>query len=102
VNLALALAERGATVGVLDADVYGPNIPLMVGLTRKEWTGDWTLARNPTMGSLPLLPPIERYGHKIMSAGFILAEGQPAARTVANRSISSHAYLTCARSGRWG
>ena len=77
VNLALALAERGATVGVLDADVYGPNIPLMVGLTRKEWTGDWTLARNPAMGSLPLLPPIERYGLTIMSAGFILAEDQP-------------------------
>src|SRR2546423_1523460 len=85
VNLALALAERGATVGVLDADVYGPNIPLMVGLTRKEWTGDWTLARNPALGKLPLLPPIERYGLKIMSAGFILAEDQPmllSARTV--------------------
>jgi ATP-binding protein involved in chromosome partitioning len=85
VNLALALAEGGAAVGVLDADVYGPNIPLMVGLTRKEWTGDWTLARNPAMGTLPLLPPIERYGLKIMSAGFILAEDQPmllSARTV--------------------
>ncbi|HKO24577.1 MAG TPA: P-loop NTPase [Chloroflexota bacterium] len=85
VNLALALVEGGAAVGVLDADVYGPNIPLMVGLTRKEWTGDWTLARNPALGKLPLLPPIERYGLKIMSAGFILAEDQPmllSARTV--------------------
>ena len=85
VNLALALAESGAAVGVLDADVYGPNIPLMVGLTRKEWTGDWTLARNPALGKLPLFPPIERYGLKIMSAGFILAEDQPmllSARTV--------------------
>jgi hypothetical protein len=58
---------------------------IMVGLTRKEWTGDWTLARNPAVGPLPLLPPIERYGLKIMSAGFILAEDQPmllSARTV--------------------
>ena len=85
VNLALALVEGRAAVGVLDADVYGPNIPLMVGLTRKEWTGDWTLVRNPALGKLPLLPPIERYGLKIMSAGFILAEDQPmllSARTV--------------------
>ncbi len=76
-NLALALAERGAAVGVLDADVYGPNIPLMVGLTRKAWTGDWTLARSHESGKQRLLPVIERYGLKIMSAGFILGEDQP-------------------------
>ena len=76
-NLALALAEGGAAVGLLDADLYGPNIPLMVGLTRRQWTGDWTLARNPALGPQPLLPPLERYGLKIMSAGFILAEDQP-------------------------
>jgi len=76
-NLALALAERGVAVGILDADVYGPNIPLMVGLTRKAWTGDWTLARSRQSGRQPLLPAIERYGLKIMSAGFILGEDQP-------------------------
>ena len=36
-NLALALAADGARVGLLDADLYGPNIPLMVGLTRSVW-----------------------------------------------------------------
>jgi ATP-binding protein involved in chromosome partitioning len=76
-NVALALIEQGAAVGILDADLYGPNIPLMVGLTRGEWTQYWTLARNPTFGAAPLLEPIERYGLKIMSAGFILAEDQP-------------------------
>lgn len=76
-NLALALREGGAAVGLLDADVYGPNIPLMVGLTRKEWTGDWELARNQELGRARPLPPIERYGLKIMSAGFILGEDQP-------------------------
>lgn len=73
-NLALALAERGLSVGLLDADMYGPNIPLMVGLTRKTWTGDWTVARRGEQASIT---PIERYGLKIMSAGFLLGEDQP-------------------------
>ncbi len=65
-NLALALAADGAAVGVLDADLYGPDIPLMVGLARNAWSREQTP-----------LPPIERYGLKIMSAGFIIAEDQP-------------------------
>jgi ATP-binding protein involved in chromosome partitioning len=73
-NLALALAETGAAVGLLDADLYGPNIPLMVGLTRQEWSGDWTVARK---GKQPTITPIERYGLKLMSAGFLLGEDQP-------------------------
>ena len=73
-NLALALAERGLSVGLLDADMYGPNIPLMVGLTRKTWTGDWTVARK---GKQIAIQPVERYGLKIMSAGFLLGEDQP-------------------------
>ncbi|MGH2499102.1 MAG: P-loop NTPase [Candidatus Limnocylindria bacterium] len=76
-NLALALADRGEAVGLLDADVYGPNIPLMVGLTRREWTEDWTLARRTATGAQPTLAPIERYGIEIVSAGFILGEDQP-------------------------
>src|ERR1051326_6363473 len=74
-NLALALAESGKAVGLLDADLYGPNIPLMVGLTRKEWTGDWTLASR--QGRQQAIQPVERYGLKIMPAGFILGEDQP-------------------------
>src|SRR5512140_2039227 len=69
-NLALALAERGLAVGLLDADLYGPNIPLMVGLVRSEWGEQWTLARRDRRK----LPPIERYGLKIMSAGFVVGE----------------------------
>lgn len=75
-NLALALRDHGPT-GMLDADLYGPNIPLMVGLTRKTWTHDWTLARNRPADQQPVLEPIERYGLQIMSAGFILGEDQP-------------------------
>jgi ATP-binding protein involved in chromosome partitioning len=73
-NLALALAERGAPVGLLDADLYGPNIPRMVGLTRTEWSGDWTVARRGRQDSLA---PVERFGIRIMSAGFLLGEDQP-------------------------
>jgi ATP-binding protein involved in chromosome partitioning len=74
-NLALALVEGGASVGLLDADLYGPNIPLMLGLTRSVWFGEWTMAsRTPTM-----LEPIERFGIKVMSTGFIIAEDQPLA-----------------------
>jgi ATP-binding protein involved in chromosome partitioning len=74
-NLALALAERGLDVGLLDADLYGPNIPVMVGLTRHRWTEYWTLARP---GKEPVrYAPVVRHGLKIVSAGFILGEDQP-------------------------
>ncbi len=74
-NLALALVERGYDVGLLDADLYGPNIPLMVGLTRHRWTETWTLAR--PRESRVRHRPVERHGLKIVSAGFILGEDQP-------------------------
>jgi ATP-binding protein involved in chromosome partitioning len=71
-NLALALAGSGLEVGVLDADVFGPDIPLMVNLTRTEPLERWTLWRR---GGLRL-EPVERYGLKVMSAGFLLGEEQ--------------------------
>ena len=71
-NLALALAERGRRVGVLDADVYGPDIPLMVGLTRRDRLERWDLWRGGRVG----LEPVERYGLQIMSVGFLLGEEQ--------------------------
>jgi ATP-binding protein involved in chromosome partitioning len=74
-NLALALRERGATVGVLDADFYGPDIPLMVNLKRtiplKRWMLGRTLERDPLR-----LEPVERYGLKLMSVGFLVGEDQ--------------------------
>jgi ATP-binding protein involved in chromosome partitioning len=72
-NLALAMSSLGRRVGLLDADLYGPNIPLMVGLTRHTWTQDWTLASRRRVR----LQPMDRYGLQIVSAGFILGEDQP-------------------------
>jgi ATP-binding protein involved in chromosome partitioning len=65
VNLALALQATGATVGLMDADVYGPSIPLLMGVNR----------RPETEGQRIL--PIERYGLKLMSMGFFVTENSP-------------------------
>jgi ATP-binding protein involved in chromosome partitioning len=67
VQLALALAEAGAKVGLLDADVYGPNLPLMMGL--KE--------RPQLTGGEGRIDPVRRYGVKLMSIGFFLDENNP-------------------------
>ena len=45
-HLALALARRGLTVGLLDADLYGPDIPVMVGVTRHERAKQWAEERS--------------------------------------------------------
>lgn len=74
-NLALALAETGAKVGLCDADVYGPDIPRMVNVARKKRTRSWDLWRSEDAGGMRL-PPVEIYGLKIMSTGFLMGEDQ--------------------------
>lgn len=78
VNLACALKTAGQKVGIVDADVYGPNVPRMLGLTRKQFQRNWMVWRNPARGRLRL-EPVEILGLKVMSAGFIMAEEQPVA-----------------------
>lgn len=65
VNLAIALAQQGARVGIMDADVYGPSIPLMMGCLGE-----------PPMTRESKIIPIPRYNVKLMSLGFLLAPGQ--------------------------
>jgi ATP-binding protein involved in chromosome partitioning len=65
VNLALALARTGARVGLMDADVYGPSIPMMMGCATER-----PLSRDQK------IIPIERFGIKMMSMGFLLEDGQ--------------------------
>lgn len=70
VNLAAALAANGHRTGLLDADVYGPDIPLMFGEQRKpKVTG--------TKGQ-EMIVPLEAHGVRLMSLGFLLDDEQPA------------------------
>ncbi len=66
VNLALALAAEGATVGVLDADIYGPSQPMMLGITGKPQSRD-----GKTM------EPMENHGIQAMSVGFLIDPETP-------------------------
>jgi ATP-binding protein involved in chromosome partitioning len=65
-NLAIALAQAGHRVGVMDADVYGPNIPRMFG----------TFERPPVVGGK--IQPLEAYGVRLMSLGFLVERDAPA------------------------
>lgn len=71
-NIAAALAQRGASVGLLDADIYGPSIPTMYGVAGKQMEAEKTES-----GAL-LGYPIEQYGVKIASIGFIMDRDQAA------------------------
>ena len=67
VNLAVALAQTGASVGLLDADIYGPNVPLMMGIKEKP----------EVTGNQGAISPVMRYGIKLVSIGFFLDESKP-------------------------
>ncbi len=69
VNLALALAETGATVGILDADVYGPSLPLLLGVDGRPRTEE----RDGQKAILPL----EAHGLRVMSMGFFVTDNSP-------------------------
>jgi len=66
VNLALALAAEGASVGILDADIYGPSQPMMMGISARPESAD-----GKTMESL------ENYGVQVMSIGFLIDADNP-------------------------
>jgi ATP-binding protein involved in chromosome partitioning len=67
VNLAVALSESGARVGLMDADIYGPNIPRMMGINKP-------LQVDPDAKIVPL----EAHGIKLVSIGFLIERDQPA------------------------
>ena len=64
-NLALALAAEGASVGLLDADIYGPSLPMMMGISRRPESGD-----GKTM------EPLENHGVQVMSIGFLVDQDE--------------------------
>lgn len=65
-NLALALTQLGQRVGLLDCDVYGPSLPIMLGLDGR-----------PRVGENKRIHPLEKYGLRVMSIGFFLDDDSP-------------------------
>ncbi len=66
-NVALALAEEGASVGLLDADIYGPSVPIMFGVR-----GERPMMK--TVGGKGMILPLEKYGIRLMSIGLLIDE----------------------------
>jgi len=66
VNLALALARCGGRVGILDGDIYGPNVPIMLGLSSTQLTTDGKQ-----------IVPAEKYGVQVVSMGFLTSDDAP-------------------------
>ncbi|OJH41846.1 Mrp/NBP35 family ATP-binding protein [Cystobacter ferrugineus] len=88
VNLATALARDGATVGLLDADFYGPSVPLMTGITEK-----------PTSPDGKTLLPMEKHGLKLMSIGFLVEAEQA---LIWRGPMLHGALMQLIRDVRWG
>src|SRR5437868_4038077 len=88
VNLAVALARCGATVGLLDADFYGPSIPLMTGIRRKPVSKDGKT-----------LEPLEAHGLRVMSIGFLV---EPDQALVWRGPMLHGALLQLVRDVNWG
>jgi ATP-binding protein involved in chromosome partitioning len=88
-NTAMALARAGARVGLLDADIYGPSVPTMFAITeRPKAIGDH------------LMEPIERFGIKLMSIGFLLEDATVA--IVWRGPMLNSALLQFMKDVRWG
>lgn len=83
VNLSLALAHLGYRVGLLDADVHGPNVPLMLGVRRKAEARGWEAilplaSRDVSNAPSERIPALDRYGIKVMSVGLLVGDEQAA------------------------
>ena len=88
-NLALAWAAQGAKVGVLDADIYGPSQPRMLGLS----------GQRPVTRDGKSFEPLQSYGLEVMSIGFLIDEEQP---MVWRGPMVTQALLQLLNETRWG
>jgi ATP-binding protein involved in chromosome partitioning len=87
-NLALALASQGARVGLLDADIYGPSQPLMMGIAGEQPTQDGKL-----------LQPLRAYGVAVMSIGLLIDASQP---MVWRGPMATQALMQLLSGTEWG
>ena len=88
INLALALAAEGASVGMLDADIYGPSQPLMMGLSGRPDSPDGKS-----------IEPPRNHGLQMMSIGLLLADNAP---TIWRGPMATQAVEQLLRQTRWG
>ncbi|HSN32753.1 MAG TPA: iron-sulfur cluster carrier protein ApbC, partial [Ideonella sp.] len=88
VNLALALAAEGAAVGILDADIYGPSQPMMMGIEGRPESAD-----GKTM------EPLENYGVQVMSIGFLVDAADP---MIWRGPMATQALEQLLRQTNWG
>ena len=88
VNLALALAAEGATVGILDADIYGPSQPMMMGIQGRPESADGQS-----------MEPMENYGVQVMSIGFLVDQDNP---MIWRGPMATQALEQLLRQTNWG
>ncbi|CAH0349454.1 iron-sulfur cluster carrier protein ApbC [Aquabacterium sp. CECT 9606] len=88
INLALALAAEGASVGMLDADIYGPSQPLMMGLSGRPDSPDGKS-----------IEPLRNHGLQMMSIGLLIDENAP---TIWRGPMATQAVEQLLRQTRWG
>ncbi len=92
VNLAVAFAERGAKVGLIDADIFGPSIPKMLNAE-----GEKPFARN--VNGKDLIIPVERFGMNVLSLGFFI---DPQDATIWRGPMASNALRQLMTDADWG
>lgn len=92
VNLAVALANTGASVGLIDADIFGPSIPKMFGAEGMRPVAD-------SDGRRDLIVPIEKFGVKFLSIGFFV---EPESALIWRGPMASNALKQLISDGKWG
>lgn len=91
-NLAVALAKTGSKVGLVDADIYGPSIPTMLGLTQARPQAE-------ERGQKTVIHPVEKYGVKVLSIGFFV---DPDQALIWRGPMASNALTQLFNDADWG
>lgn len=92
VNLAVAIAKTGASVGLIDADIFGPSIPIMFG-------EEFTKPMGEKVGNRDMILPVEKYGVKLLSIGFFV---NPEDAVVWRGPMASNALKQLIVDAKWG
>jgi ATP-binding protein involved in chromosome partitioning len=92
VNLAVSLARQGLKTALVDADLYGPSIPMMLGVQNEHPSGE-------VKDGKETMYPVEKFGIKLMSIGFFISKGQP---VIWRGPMASNGLTQLFRDTEWG